>query len=89
MRPLEYGTSATGPWSIEMSQADLFASTDPDLTQPLTCEQKEVLERAVAKIVLLGAQVGVSADQMILLLESGLTVGELIEYLVAQSAESA
>jgi len=53
-----------------MSQADLFANVDHDLTQPLTCAQKEVLERAVAKIVLLGAQVGVSADQMILLLET-------------------
>ena len=72
-----------------MSQADLFANVDHDLTQPLTCAQKEVLERALAKIVLLGAQVGVSADQMILLLESGMTVGELLEYLVAQNAESA
>jgi hypothetical protein len=72
-----------------MSRADLFASADPDLTPPLTCAQKEVLERAVAKVVLMGAQVGVSADQMILLLESGLTVGELLEYVVAQSAESA
>jgi hypothetical protein len=72
-----------------MSRADLFANADPDLSQCLTCAQKEVLERAVAKIVLLGAQVGVSADQMIVLLESGLTMGELLEYVVAQSAESA
>lgn len=71
-----------------MSGADLFASADPDLSQPLTCAQKEVLERAVAKVVLLGAQVGVSADQMILLLESGLTVSELLEYLVSQRVES-
>ncbi len=78
-----------GPWSIEMSRADLFANTDPDLTQPLTCAQKEALERAVAKIVLIGAEVGVSADQMILLLESGMTVRELLDYLEAQSVDSA
>jgi hypothetical protein len=89
MRPLECGASATGPWSIEMSRADLFASTDTDQTQSLTCAQKEVLERAVAKIVLLGSEVGVSADQMILLLDSGLTVRELLEYLSAQGVESA
>lgn len=45
--------------------------------------QKEALERAVAKVVALGAQVGVSADQMILLLQSGFTVGELLDYLEA------
>ena len=89
MRPLEIRRQRDGPWSIEMSRADLFASTDPDLTQALTCTQKEVLERAVAKIVLIGAQVGVSADQMILLLESGMTVQELLEYLGTQCVDSA
>jgi hypothetical protein len=53
----------------------------PVPTEPLTFAQQEVLERAVAKIVLLGELVGVSTDQMILLLESGLTVGELLDYL--------
>jgi hypothetical protein len=53
----------------------------PAPNEPLTFAQQEVLERAVAKIVLLGELVGVSADQMILLLESGLTVGELLDYL--------
>jgi hypothetical protein len=43
--------------------------------------QQELLERAVAKLVLIGEQVGVSAGQMIVLLESGLTIGELLEYL--------
>jgi hypothetical protein len=59
----------------------------PELSDPLTFAQRELLERAVAKIILLGAEVGVSADQMILLLESGLTVGELLEYLTARKGE--
>jgi hypothetical protein len=53
-------------------------------TESLTLAQKEALQRAVAKVVALGAQVGVSADQMILLLQSGLTVGELLNYLAAR-----
>jgi len=61
------------------------ASDSPD---PMTLPQKAVLERAVAKIVLLGEQVGVSTDQMILLLNSGLTVGELLEYLATRAAGS-
>ncbi len=60
-----------------------------DQAEPLTLEQKEALQRAVAKVVRLGAQVGVSADQMIQLLESGLTVGELLEYLSARAGEVA
>ena len=61
-----------------------------DLAEPLsTMAQKEALQRAVAKIVALGAQVGVSADHMIELLESGLTVGELLEVLAARAGEVA
>jgi hypothetical protein len=56
--------------------------------EPLTLAQQEVLERAVAKVVLLGELVGVNADQMILLLNSGLTVGELLEYLGARTRQA-
>ncbi|HEY6301603.1 MAG TPA: hypothetical protein VIX14_00940 [Terriglobales bacterium] len=42
-----------------------------DLTEPLSLAQKESRQRAVAKVVALGAQVGVGADQMIELLQSG------------------
>ncbi len=63
------------------------ANAGPDLAESLTFVQHEVLERAVAKLVLLGKRVGVSADQMILLLESGLTVVELVEYLAARNGE--
>jgi hypothetical protein len=61
-----------------------FGSIDPP-----TLANEEVLERAVAKIILLGEHVGVSTDQMILLLNSGLTVSELLEYLVTQAGTSA
>jgi hypothetical protein len=50
----------------------------------LTCGQTEVLERAVGKLVLIGERVGVTPDQMILLLQSGLTVRELLDYLAAR-----
>ena len=48
---------------------------------PVTLAQQEVLKRAVAKLVLIGDQLGVSTSDMISLLESGLSVGELLEYL--------
>jgi hypothetical protein len=70
-------------------ERDLTAAMSRDLAEPLTLAQKEALQRAVGKIVGLGTQVGVSADQMILLLESGLTVGELLEYLGARTGDVA
>jgi len=56
---------------------------------PMTLEQCEVLRRAVGKIVVFGEQVGVSAEQMIGLLESGLTVRELLVYLTSRGAFAA
>ena len=63
-------------------------SEDREVVTSLTFAEREILERAVAKVVLLGEQVGVSVEQMILLLESGLTVGELVEYLVDRSGQA-
>jgi hypothetical protein len=82
------------PWSCKVEysktiELDLTAAMSRDLAEPLTLEQKEALQRAVAKVVALGAQVGVSADQMIELLQSGLTVGELLEVLAARAGEVA
>jgi hypothetical protein len=71
------------------TELHLLAAVSPDPVESLTPAQKEALQRAVAKIVALGAQVGVSTDQMILLLQSGLTVGELLEYLAARSGDVA
>jgi thiamine pyrophosphokinase len=70
-------------------ERQLTAAMSRDQGEPLTLAQKEALQRAVAKVVALGAQVGVSADQMIQLLQSGLTVGELLEYLAARAGEVA
>lgn len=55
--------------------------------ETLTYAQREVLERAVIKLVLIGERVGVTPDQMILLLQSGLTVRELLDYLAARELE--
>ena len=70
---------------MPMGQVDSFANSGPDLAESLNIGQQEVLERAVGKMVLLGKQVGVSPDQMILLLESGLTVADLLEYLAVRN----
>ena len=68
-------------------RAELYLSAvlSHDLTESLSCAQKEMLQRAVTKIVALGEQVGVSADQMVELLQAGLTVGELLQYLTERS----
>jgi hypothetical protein len=71
------------------TELHLLAAASFDPVESLTPAQKDALQRAVAKIVALGAQVGVSADQMIVLLESGLTVGELLEVLAARAGEVA
>ncbi len=70
-----------------MGQVYSFANFGADLAESLNIGQQEVLERAVGKMVLLGKQVGVSPDQMILLLESGLTVVELLEYLAVRNGQ--
>ncbi len=70
-------------------EQDLTAAASHDLGEALTPAQRETLERAVGKVVALGAQVGVSAEQMVEMLKAGLTVGELIDYLAAQSGEVA
>ena len=72
-----------------MRQPEMHVGKEVDNRKPLTLAQQRVLERAVAKVVLIGAEVGVSADQMILLLQSGFTVRELLEYLAAQDRYSA
>ena len=78
--------------AVEYSNDDRTASDaaiSHDLAESLTPAQKEALQRAVAKIVALGEQTGVTADEMIELLKAGLTVGELLEYLAARAGEVA
>jgi hypothetical protein len=77
-------------WSDRMTtELPLSSAVCHDSTESLSLVQKEALQRAVAKMVALGAQVGVSADQMILLLQSGQTIGELLEYLAARTGDVA
>ena len=71
------------------TELHLPAAVSRDLAESLSLAQREALQRAVAKVVALGAQVGVSADQMIQLLQSGMTVGELLEFLTARSGDVA
>jgi hypothetical protein len=70
-----------------MTQLHLIPNADFDASEPLTFEQREVLESALAKIVALGEEVGVTADQMIKLLDAGMTVKELLEYLATRAEE--
>ena len=70
-----------------MGQVHPFENSTPDLLDSLSVGHQGVLERAVGKLVVLGQQVGVSTDQMIQLLESGLCVAELLEYLVVRNRQ--
>jgi hypothetical protein len=70
-----------------MGQVHPSENSTPDLLDPLSIGDQGVLERAVGKLVVLGQQVGVSTDQMIQLLESGLSVAELLEYLVVRNRQ--
>ena len=70
-----------------MSNMYSVSEIRPPTGEPLTLAQQEILERAVAKMILLGELVGVNADQMIVLLNSGLTVSELLEYLEARTGQ--
>jgi hypothetical protein len=67
----------------------LTAAASDDPADALTFAQKEALQRSVIKIVALGARIGVNVDQMILLLQSGLTVRELLEFLAGRAGEVA
>ena len=69
--------------ALDELQASTGIGSDPH--QDLTGQQTETLRRAVAKLVLLGERAGVSIDQMILLLDSGLTLGELLDYVTHRS----
>jgi hypothetical protein len=49
-------------------------------------ERMEVLQSAVDKLIRFGEQVGVNPEEMVLLLDSGMTVRGLLYYLVSQSS---
>lgn len=74
---------ASNARSTEMRYADVVRKVRVVPPEALNLRQRQVLERAVGKLVLIGERVGVTADDMILLLQSGLTVRELLDYLAA------
>jgi hypothetical protein len=83
-------------WSIKFHPRrciEMLAPTDLVVTQmgkpsePLA-PQDEVLRRAVIKVVASGKRAGVNAAEMIELLKSGISVGELLEYLAARTVKS-
>jgi hypothetical protein len=71
------------------TELELFAALNNEPADSLSPAQREILQRGVAKIVALGEQVGVNADQMVELLRQGLTVRELLEYLEARCGDVA
>ena len=66
-----------------MRYADAVPKVGVVPPEALNLRQREVLKRAVGKLVLIGQRVGVTTDDMILLLQSGLTVADLLDYLAA------
>lgn len=69
-----------------LAQTDVTVAQAGKATEAST-PQKDALRRAVIKVVASGERVGVSADEMIELLKSGLTIGELLEYLAARTVK--
>jgi hypothetical protein len=67
-----------------MGETHLAANAGPDPLESLSFAEEAVLERAITKLLLLGSQVGVGPEEMISLLESGMDVVELVEYLVSR-----
>ena len=47
------------------------------------------LEGAVRKLALIGEQAGLTPDDLIRLLDSGMSVAQLVEYLMAKQSERA
>jgi hypothetical protein len=70
------------PYFISNANCDSFDPPSPEQAGTITTDEEEVLTRALAKVVVLGEEIGVTTDQMIKMLDSGMSVRELLEYLV-------
>lgn len=70
-----------------MSHGNAVPNAQPVPLEHLTLTQTAALRRAVAKLVVIGEQVGVTSDHMISLLRSGFTVRELLDYLAAREQD--
>jgi hypothetical protein len=71
-----------------LAQTDVTVIQMGKPSQPSTL-QEDALQRAVIRVVASAERVGVTADEMIGLLKSGLTVGELLDYLAARTGDVA
>jgi len=70
------------------TQTQLTAAASGNFAESLTIAQKEALQCAVAKIVAFGAQVGVSAEEMIQMLQSGSRSANCCSIWPAEAAKS-
>ena len=70
-----------------MTEMRFLLSASCDSFDPPTIAQMEVLERALAKLVLVGERAGIGMDEMIELLESGMSVWQLLEYVFTRAAD--
>lgn len=70
------------PYFISNASGNSSDSSSLKQADTLTTDEEEVLTRALAKVVALGEEIGVTTDEMIGMLDSGMSVRELLEYLV-------
>jgi hypothetical protein len=49
---------------------------------------QQSLEQTIAKLVTLGAELGFGVDRLILLLQAGMTIRELLKYLAARANQT-
>ena len=62
-----------------------------DDSQSKNCDEKDVilLEQVAEKLVLYGQQVGVTPEEMISLLDSGISIHDLLAFLAAKQSGAA
>jgi hypothetical protein len=60
-----------------------------DELERLTPEQVALLDAALAKVLHFGEKEGVTPDEMVALLESGMDVRELLEHIISKAAPRA
>ncbi|MFZ0687713.1 MAG: hypothetical protein WAM89_19375 [Terriglobales bacterium] len=70
-------------------ELNLTGNGSVDSADSLSAAQREALQRGVAKIVEMGAELGLSPERMIALLQGGLSVPDLLEYLGSGSRDAA
>jgi hypothetical protein len=73
-----------------MANGNTIDTTDrPEFCDVLDASDRLLLKQAVEKLVRFGQQVGVTPEEMISLLDSGIDMRDLLAFLAAKGAESA